>query len=228
MTLTVSLLIVVLITTAWLVAYRQYRRLFHFQLMSHGMSFIHHVRRALGHLPQHRGMANAFLNGDQDFREKMTQMQSEIDHDIDAINDCMTRHPLTPVLLTRWDKIQNGWATLKNEVKTISPTDSFERHSVLISEILYIVSDTSDEMRVSEHPDDEKKRIARTTFELLPTIIETIGQARGIGTGAAAKGTLITAVRIKLEFLLGRLDDSLQSAHATIGDVLQKAGGIVV
>ncbi len=32
-------------------------------------------------------------------------------------------------------------------------------------------------MRISEHQDDEKKRIARTTFELLPTIIEAIGQA---------------------------------------------------
>lgn len=157
MTLTFSLLITILIATTWLVAIRQRRRLSHFQLMSHGMCYIHHVRKALGHLPQHRGMANAFLNGDQDFLEKMTKMQTEIGHDINAINDCMTRHPLTPVLLTRWDNIQNGWSTLKNELRTISPTDSFERHSVLIGEILYMVSDTSDEMRISEHPDDAKK-----------------------------------------------------------------------
>ena len=224
MTFSASLLLFCLVTLPWLFVINKKKWLDHMILMEHGMCYIAHVRAILEHLPQHRGMANAFLNGDQGFREKMNNMQEIIATDIQAIDDCMSRHPLPRTLTSRWDLIKSNWHNLKNSVNTISPNESFERHSAIVTDILSLISDSADDMRISAHPDNNLQQIAKTTFNLLPATIEVIGQARGIGTGAAAKGIVVTAVRIKLQFLHDRLTKTLSTTQQTINSCLQNAG----
>jgi len=216
-----SLALLCLICIPWLIVINKKKSLSHLILMDHGMCYIAHVRKALEHLPQHRGMANAFLNGDQSFKEKMNTMQKIIAEDIVAIDECMTRHPLPITMTSRWQQIKNNWHSLKSDFNSISPNDSFERHTAMITDILSLISDSADDMRINAHPDNDLQKIATTTFNLLPTIIEVTGQARGIGTGAAAKGNVVTAVRIKLQFLHDRLTHTLATTQQTIENCLQ-------
>ena len=65
-----SLMFVCLVALPWLLVIHMKNKLKHLVLMGHGMCYINHVERALEHLPQHRGMANAFLNGDQGFQKR--------------------------------------------------------------------------------------------------------------------------------------------------------------
>lgn len=216
-----TLALLCLITIPWLIVINKKKWLNHMILMNHGMCYIAHVRKALEHLPQHRGMANAVLNGDQNFQTKMNDMQKNIAEDIVAIDECMTRHPLPLTLTSRWQQIKNNWHSLKSDLNSISANDSFERHTAMITDILSLISDCADDMRINAHPDNNLQKIATTTFNLLPTIIEVTGQARGIGTGAAAKGNVVTAVRIKLQFLHDRLTHTLATTRQTIENCLQ-------
>jgi len=193
----------------------------HAVLMDRGMFYIAEVRKMLGHLPLHRGMANAFLNGDHSFQEKMDDMQKTIAGDMAAVDECMSRHAMPATLISRWQRIKDNWHNLRTNLGSISPNESFEKHSVIIADILSLISDSADDMRINSHPDNDLQKISRTVFNQLPATIEIIGQARGIGAGAAAKGNVVTDVRIKLQFLHGRLTRTLATTRQTIEACLQ-------
>lgn len=216
-----SLILLCLAVCPWLFVINNNKWLKHVLLMEHGLSYITQVRKALEHLPVHRGMANAFLSGDHSFQEKMNTMQVNIANDITAVDEYMSGYPLPQTLISRWQLIKNNWHSLKTDINSISPNESFERHTVIISDILSLISDSADDMRISAHPDDDLQQIAKTVFNLLPTTIEVIGQSRGIGTGAAAKGTVVTAARIKLQFLYDRLTKTLATTQQSIDICLQ-------
>lgn len=223
MILSSSLALLGLITISWLVVINKKKWLNHLILMEHGMVFISHVRKMLEHLPQHRGMANAFLNGDDSFQEKINGMQTNIANDITAIDDCIISYPLPATLTSRWQQIKVNWHSLKTDINSISVNESFERHTEMVTDILSLISDCADDMRISAHPDSDLQQIAKTTFNLLPTMIEVIGQSRGIGAGAAAKGNVVTAIRIKLQFLHDRLIKTSTTTQQTIESCLQSS-----
>ena len=216
------LALVCLAIIPWLVVFNKNKWLKHMILIEHGMSYISQVRKILEHLPQHRGMANAFLNGDHSFQEIMNTMQTNISDDINAIDKCMSNQSLPLTLTTRWQQIKNNWHSLKSELNSISANDSFERHTAVIADILTLISDCADDMRINAYPDNDLQQIAKNSFNLLPTIIEIIGQSRGIGAGAAAKGNVVTAARIKLQFLHDRLTKTLATSQQCIETGLQR------
>jgi len=219
--LTSALLVVILIMGCGLCSLHCHQRLIHYRQMAQGLRYINFIEKILEHLPQHRGMANAFLNGDKGFLEKMTEIQQILEQDVKKIDHYNAQHTVHNDLRERWQTIKNGWNTLKNRIQSLSASESFELHSALIGEVLYLISDTADRTNLSNHPDLRVRQIIQITFNLLPPIIENIGQARGIGSGAAARGTLLTAIRIKLEFLHQRLIATASNAYTTIERCIQ-------
>lgn len=222
MMLSSALLAAVFIMGAGLFCLRCHQRLDHYQQMANGTRYISHIEKVLEHLPQHRGMANTYLNGDQSFLEKMKGMQQTLEQDINTIDQYHAQHDGHADILNRWQSIKHGWSSLKQEFQSLSAGESFERHSALIGEVLYLISDAADSMQLNNHPEPSLRKIIQTSFNLLPPIIENIGQARGIGSGAAAKGTLLTTIRIKLEFLHQRLGSNSNSTYSTIERCLQQ------
>lgn len=222
MILASALLVAVLIMGAGLFCLRGHQRLDHYRQMADGTRYISHIEKVLEHLPQHRGMANTYLNGDQSFLEKMKGMQRTLEQDINAIDQFHTQHGAHTDILSRWQNIKHGWSSLKQEFQSLNAGESFERHSALIGEVIYLISDAADSMQLTNHPEPSLRKIIQTSFNLLPPIIENIGQARGIGSGAAAKGTLLTTMRIKLEFLHQRLGSNSSSTYSTIERCLQQ------
>ncbi len=194
----------------------------HYLQMAKGTHYISLIEKVLEHLPQHRGMANTLLNGDASFLEKMKVIQQTLEQDIKTIDQYNTQQGVHADILSRWQAIKGGWSDLKRDLQSLNAGESFERHSVLIGEILYLISDTADRTRLTKHPEPSLRKVIQTSFNVLPPIIENIGQARGIGSGAAARGTLLTAIRIKLKFLHERLGATAGSAYATLERHIQQ------
>lgn len=223
--LSASLLSLSLVTAAALVCLHCRQRLGHYRTMERGLDYIAHLIKVLELLPQHRGMANTYLNGDQSFLEKMSGAQHSLEQQMAAIDRLHGGAGLDPQLAGRWRGIREGWTKLIQGFQSLNAAESFERHSALINELLYLISDAADRMHLSRHPEAELREVIRTGFNLLPPMIENIGQARGIGSGAAARGELLATVRIKLEFLHERLGSSATGAYATLERCLTHSGG---
>lgn len=176
-----------------------------------GLKQLSATRQLLEHLPQHRGSANALLNGDTSFQNKVVELQNSIQHDIDNINTSLNSHANNPALQDRWAHIQSNWYSLRKTLNSLSPAASFEHHTSLIAELIYLIQDICDRSQLSNN--SKHKASATLCFHQLPNVIELCGQARGIGTGVAAQGHTTTATHIKLSFLQQHLHTSLEKIN---------------
>jgi len=166
-------------------------------------SFIRNSRRLIEHLPKHRGMANAFLKGDGSFKSPLMSIQSEIDSDLEALKKLLMKKEA----VIKDDAIQymfDDWQTLKQQVLTLSPQVSFSKHTRLIGQFLETLEDTTELTYFKNRIDNFHQRLLNSIVSDIPLLAETIGQARGIGTGVAAQAECSVENRIKLIYLLER------------------------
>ena len=162
--------------------------------------FIQSARQLLEHLPQHRGMANAFLRGDESFHEKLITQQETIEDDFVALAHTVN-HPLCTYEMAHLTSLRKHWTAIRDQVFQMSPEDSFTKHSLLISRLLDQIEDTCELASLYGYGDDARLLIKALASDL-PRLTESLGQARGLGAGVAAQAQCSVAEELKLKFLL--------------------------
>ncbi len=170
------------------------------------------IRKVIELIPQHRGMSNALLNGDHSFKEKIIIVQSEVDQCIQAIEQSSN----IKGQFQRWNKIKSEWSSLKSSYTGLSAPKSFQQHSDLISEILYLLVDVANDSGVYFHENERCRALTLGLFYHLPMMNEFIARARGVGAGVVAKNKIIICDQIKLQFLYKRVNKSLEAIHAAL------------
>lgn len=216
MLLSLSLVFILLLFSLVISTLYFHRRLLTFNSMQTGLQHTALLKPILDHLPSHRGMANALLNGDKTFSEKCSAMQQQIKNDFLQTDSFLQNRPLPASLNNCFQQIKSSWQSLCSEVNQITPAESFERHTNIMNDVLKLISNIANHNKLTAHPNSAVREMTHVCFDLIPTIVELTGQSRGIGTGSAAKGVVATAVRIKLEFLQERLKQTTESAYLTI------------
>ena len=203
--------------------------------------FLRNIRKLIQHLPQHRGMANAYLKGDNSFKEKMSGMHNTIDADFSDLllisqesGSIFNQNIVNP--------IHNKWEEIKSNAFTFSPEESFSKHTEVITDLLNVMEDSS-ELTSLQSGYNEFHLIVRAVIKDIPHLTETLGQSRGIGTGVAAQLECSVANRLKLGFLQNKsmkvLNDTvqplidsrlpqLQSSQKALESCLEKAKKFLV
>jgi len=185
-----------------------------------GLQDISHLRRLLEALPQHRGMANALLQGDESFRGKLATLQSQIDKSMSEMDTrlCLGNHWGVAV---RARHVLDAWSNIKQQFNSMTAPESFGRHTALITELLYLINDVADAAGLLTEA-DSNARLIDAAINTLPLVTETLGQARGIGTGVAARGKCATDMRVKLRYLLANTrrvaDEVGQAVRGTLAE----------
>ena len=181
------------------------------------------VKQLLLDLQQHRGMANAYLNGDGSFKARIEKKQAEIDRDIAALDDLLQRELITA---QRWNAIKSDWQKLRGEVLSLQQEESFRRNSALIRAVLYSMGDVAERSQIAGGCNVDTGLI-KALWSDIPVVAEGLGKARGLGSGVAAKGHCSGVARIKLRFLEERVgeimkwvDDDFASRAATLDAAL--------
>ncbi|MFA7269511.1 MAG: hypothetical protein WC073_09225 [Sterolibacterium sp.] len=164
------------------------------------------IKQLLVDLQQHRGMANAYLNGDSSFWSSMEKKQAAISQDIAMLDDSCGRELMTP---RRWDGIKNNWQILCEETRGLTQEESFHRHSMLIRAVLYSLGDVAERSQIVGIGAADPA-LVNALWSDLPAVAEGLGQARGLGSGVAAKGDCSSVARIKLRFLEGRIGETMK------------------
>ena len=110
----------------------------------------------------------------------------------------------------RWDDILTGWQSLRKQVLTLTPEESFRQHVALVRLIVYLMGDVAERSQiVGQHSIDAA--LVNTLWSKLPIAAEGLGQARALGAGAAAKGVCNGVTRTRLRFLLGRVGETVKA-----------------
>ena len=175
--------------------------------------FLRCGRRLLQYVPAHRGMANAFLKGDASFKNKMSEMQKNIDENFEQLLK-IAGNPLSVVEMAEIEYLATQWGELKNSVFNSTAEQSFAKHTAIVTGLLEIMEDSA-ELASLGSASQESLLLIKAVMRDLPQLTETLGQARGLGSGVAAQGECSVANRIKLSFLrengVGILNNTINS-----------------
>ena len=182
-----------------------------------GLAYLAEVRPLIEHIPQHRGMSGAFLNGDAAYRRQMESKQSEIDALFDRL--ALKDRELGEMLQTahRATALANAWQSLKDRVWQLTPAQSIEEHSQLIQQAINLMGYVSDTSGMILDPHLDSYYLIDMLAVQMPVLTEAMGQSRAIGAGVATRGQMSTEQRIQLNIRL----DRIRSAEANLNRHLE-------
>ncbi|RKZ85209.1 MAG: methyl-accepting chemotaxis protein, partial [Gammaproteobacteria bacterium] len=100
-----------------------------------GLLYISTVRQLYQNLAQHRGMTNAYLNGNISFKAKIMAKRKEIIADVAAIDTIDQQLGSTFNTSLLWNEIKQDWKTVENNAFRDPAKQVFEAHTQLIAKV---------------------------------------------------------------------------------------------
>lgn len=171
----------------------------------HGAQYVQQVRELLQHLAEHRGMSNAYLNGDTSFQEKIMSKKEQIKEDIKVLNVIDLAHGSRLESASRWQAIKADWEKLDTDVFNLKPADSFARHTAIIQKLLELIIHVSVTSNLILDPQADSYFLINAVISQLPSMVEDLGKLRGLAAGIVAHRQITDSERIALSKLIARI-----------------------
>ncbi len=166
-----------------------------------GVEYIAALRGLLEHLPQHRGMTNAYLNGNHGFLERIREKRAVVDADFAELEQLDAR--LGDVLDTgnRVAELKARWQQLKARSLDMKAADSFAEHSDLVQAVIALGVHVGDTSNLILDPELDSYYLMDAVINRLPPLTDGMGQARGLGAGIASRGRISAREKTRLALL---------------------------
>ncbi len=175
-----------------------------------GLEYITPLIKLVQHLPEHRGMTNAYLAGKHSLKKKILQKRQQIARDFQAV-DAIDQHLGKLFGVSHaWQRIKTTWKQLAQDSSDSSNRAAiFQRHSQLVADLLNLINDISDRSNLTLDTQLDTHYLGASITNFLPQMVENLGQARGMASGMAAEQQIDREEQIKLSVLLTNVEKSI-------------------
>jgi serine phosphatase RsbU (regulator of sigma subunit) len=199
-----------------------------------GLSLVQPVRQVLEPLQQHRGLMNAWVSGDDDYRAQhadllkpaLRRRTAQVDTAFVAADAAFRKH--LPALADdpRWLSARKLWAEIRGDAAPHSAS-VLERHNEAIAALNGVISSAADATHLSVDPYVGTFYLAQLVVRQLPGVIEQASKIRDIGAGVYASRELDRDAKFLVISLNTMAGDGLAEARATVdGKVLATMPGL--
>jgi methyl-accepting chemotaxis protein len=151
-----------------------------------GVHYLQALRHVLQEMPQHRGMTNAFLNGNAAIKDKILDKRRDVDEAISLVEKIDGELGAMLKSTADFTAIKGKWDALKGEAFNLQAPDSFKRHTALLEEIITLGRRVADQSNLTLDPDLDSFYLMDLLVNQIPTLTEKMGQVRGMGAGVIA------------------------------------------
>ncbi|HEB67018.1 MAG TPA: methyl-accepting chemotaxis protein [Gammaproteobacteria bacterium] len=170
-----------------------------------GVRYIAALRPLLEHLPQHRGMTNAYLRGDKRFRERLLAKRAEIAADFERVRAVDADLGASLQATAQLQALQEAWHRLEGRSFDMPAREAFTEHTALIERLIGFVAHVADTSNLILDPELDSYYLMDLVVNRLPPLTDAMGQARGLGAGVAAQGILPAETGMRLAVLMERV-----------------------
>ncbi|MDQ6996290.1 MAG: PAS domain-containing methyl-accepting chemotaxis protein [Mariprofundus sp.] len=177
------------------------------------------IRNVLEVLPQHRGLGNAWYNGNKDSAIKLASLEHKIDAAMEALLKTAAQSPMTG-LYDHVKAINRDWRTLKSGWKQSTAKRSFKQHSAIINQLLALSSNVFHQGDIVTDPNLGTIHLGEFMSESIPELNEFLGRMRGLGSGIAASHKISDAQRDTLLKMLVQAEHIESGLQADVGHVI--------
>ncbi|MCW8906231.1 MAG: methyl-accepting chemotaxis protein [Sedimenticola sp.] len=170
-----------------------------------GLAYIKVVRQPIEHIQQHRGMTSAFLNGATDFRSRIMDKRSVVDAKLAELAEA--DRELGEVLGTsgRMARIQQQWEMIKANSLDQEPAKAIKAHTDLLADMIGLMSEVADASEITLDPRLDTYYLGDAVVSNIINLTENMGQARAVGSGAAARGMHTEQSFVRLSVLASNI-----------------------
>lgn len=207
------------------------------RVMAHerqGLNYIRYARPLLEHVAQHRGLSAVYLGGDTSFVGRIKTKAAEISADIDQLSGVEREMGTALDTGELYRSIVEQWSFLRGSALDLETSDSFAKHTALIGEVIKLIVHVADASELTLDPHFDSYFLGDALTNRLPVLVESMGQARGLGAGIAARGTITPDEKLRLAVLLDRIEYSgerlttgLQTAMESNREVKDTLSGLI-
>lgn len=190
----------------------------------HGLEILQSGLDLMIAVQQHRGMSVAWRNGDSSFSAKLVTKKDEIARMFSTIRPLVSNTAeLAPDQL-RLQEIEKKWAQLSRQIEALSPDQCFTEHTALVRIVIHLIGDMGEHLGLLDGDGSELAKLSNILLMRVPLLLESIGQARALGSGYAAQGQVGAVGRIRLDFLASRILECRQALSLLDASSLNTTG----
>ena len=166
-----------------------------------GLAYLKIARLPIEDIQQHRGMTSAYLNGNKDFQGRIMQKRGDVEKHLASLAAIDKKLGGSLGTDNRLQAILSQWKTIQNNSLSGEPGDNIKAHNALIADILGLMSRVADTSEITLDPTLDSYYLGDALINRLTNLTENMGQARAVGSGAAAAGKFTPAAYTKLAVL---------------------------
>ena len=199
-----------------------------------GVEMIAPIRALLEQLPQHRGVLNGVLNGEESLKAQLPSIESKIEASIAAVDAATAKYGERIAASEGWEKFKTQWHDVQQKSATMTPKDSFDTHTRLIGDVIGLIQNVGDRSQLILDTELDSYYVADMVLTKLNWETEYLGQLRGYGAGVAAKGKMTPEEHARLMFITTQIQGSVQDLERSVKSAIRynpaleaKLGGLV-
>lgn len=201
MTISIALLATLFLLYAILNAVEKNRIQRKRKLQLCGLSILRQALELLINIQQHRGLSAALLNGDQSFAARLSAKRNDIASVFQSLEPRLRENPELHSDAGSLASIQVEWNQMNLPIAGMTPERSFAKHTDLIRKTIHLIGDMGEHLGMLDGEGTPLALMSNILLLRIPLLMESIGQARALGSGYAAKGKCGAVGRIRLSFL---------------------------
>lgn len=212
LTLAIALLCILLLYVALFFAEKrkQHRKILR---RLHGITALQTGVTLMTAIQQHRGMSVGLLNGNDSFRTGLINKQAEARTILARMTALLHETPeLAPDRRTL-ENVTSNWEAIVNDLRQMTAEQSFSRHTELVRNTIHLIGDMGEHLGLMDNEGTPLALLSNLLLLRLPLLMESIGQARALGSGYAAKGQVGAVGRIRLSFLESHIRECRENMH---------------
>jgi len=168
-----------------------------------GLQYLEPMRTLLQKAQQHRGMASAFLSGNESFRPKLAAKEKELAELFDKLDKLDARMAELLDSGESWRKLKTEWASIDRDYRGMTAAQSAASHTVFIGHLIDFIAHVADSSQLILDAELSSYHLAEGLIIKLPALSEYLGLSRAMGTAALSRGKLSLDDQIRLNSLGG-------------------------
>jgi len=170
-------------------------------LQLRGINILRQVLELLTNVQQHRGISAAMLSGDKSFAPRLMGKRNDIQKIFHSLKPVLAEIPELNSDSKNLASIQVSWNQMSLAIETMTPEQSFSKHTDLVRKTIHLIGDMGEHLGMLDGEGAPLALMSNILLLRIPLLMESIGQARALGSGYAAKGQCGAVGRIRLSFL---------------------------
>lgn len=186
-----------------------------------GVEYINVAKVLLVDVEDTMVISSALLNGDSSFQSRLSSKFADIDKHLGELDEVNSRLANELKTNEKLGTVKNSWRNIKDKSSGLKIDESYALYNQLTVDLLALIAHAADTSTLILDPSLDTYYLMDTNTARIPSLFESMGQAKSISLGVITRKALSPDEKVKLAVLM----DKIASLRDNVGRNFDVANG---